>query len=124
MKQVIRLRDVGAAAAPGAPRNGRPGVAFAILGGRVDSLVTLARAASTKGSSIVLAAHKDSASASAAAARVRFVPALRQTSFVPFPKAHGDTKKILSLASQAEGLKAIVINLEVRKIFLCHGGAH
>ncbi|XP_034238382.1 fatty acid synthase-like [Thrips palmi] len=116
-KQLVCLHDGTATSATGvsAPRrpgSSPPGAAFAILGGRVDSLVTLARAASAKGSSVVLAAHRDVTTASAAAARARFVPAMRQTTFVPLPKAHADTKQFLNLASKAEGLKAIVINLE------------
>lgn len=120
MKQLLRLREGCGPDAAAPPTRSSSlaergvGVAFAVAGGRADSLVSMARAAAAKGSSIALAASRDCpAAASAMPARARSVPALRQTTFVPFPKGRSDAVQFLSLASKADNVKAIVINVEV-----------
>lgn len=123
VKQLLRVRDAdgGGTQRTSSTGNGNgngngnrvPGVAFAIAGGRTDSLVSMARAASAKGSSVVLAANRDcQQGATCTPARARFVPALRQTTFVPFPKSQTQAKEFLQLASKANKLKAIVVNVE------------
>ncbi|XP_052123110.1 fatty acid synthase [Frankliniella occidentalis] len=114
VKQLLVTKEAGTSARrANGPTNGNrtSGVAFAVAGGRADSLVTLARAAAAKGSTMVLAASRE-CSSGGVPPRVKFIPALRQTNFVPLPTGQSDAKHFLGLASKAENIKAIVINLE------------
>ncbi|KAK3912560.1 Fatty acid synthase [Frankliniella fusca] len=107
VKQLLMTKDIGV------PSNGSraPRVAFAVAGGRADSLVTLARAAAARGSAMVLAASRDY-SQNGRPPRAKLASALRQATFLPLPMAQTDAKQFLELASKSENIKGIVVNLE------------